>query len=256
MEIKIIQSKLTEIINFLYVDGLFPYSIITTKDGKLYSVQTSGDGLAFKYVCFENEYFKYITTNEESINVDIEKLKKIVNQYSANSVITLKYGEETENKLLIESDRASNYIVLTKIDESEVKTTIPFLIKDGIPYLNKGQIPLDNHTVVSLKSLKDIQKYASIHDTEYVKFIMKNNKFEVLIGDIYGLQDYTIYKPVCKVISNPNDVEVTFTKGIQEIFKTFTSDVDIFMRSNFPAWFMETSQNHKFGLLLSPVREE
>lgn len=258
MEIKIIQSKLIEILDYLHVDGLFPFPIITTKDGKLYSVQTSKDGLAFRYAMFMPEYFKGISKDTESIKVDVEKLRKIVNMCNSKSVVVLRYdGQETENKLVVETERAKNYIALTKLDETETKTGIPFQIKDGVPYLSKGTVPLDTHVVISLKSFKEIDKYLSIHGTEYIKFKMKDDrKLKVIVGDIYGLEDYTVYEPVCKVMSAAEELDVTFTRGIPELAKTFTRDVDIYMRSNFPAWFTETSQSHRFGILLSPVKEE
>ena len=121
--------------------------------------------------------------------------------------------------------------------------------------MNKGETPLDNHVVVSLSSLQEIKDYAAQHGTEFFRFkIGPSQKLEVYVGDVHALDDYTVFEPNCQVFETKGELDVTFTKGIKELAKTFTSDVDIRMRSNLPAWFSEVSQSRKFGVLISPMR--
>jgi len=257
MKIEIKQSKLVEILDYLYVDGLFPFSIVSTKGGKLFSAQTDKDGFAFRYVVFLGDYFKTISKEEESVKIDIEKVKKFINIRSPESIITIEYPSPTdENKLRISGEKAKNNIAVTKLDSNEIKKGLPFVMKENIPYINKGQVALDTHVAISLASFKTINDYATAHGTEFFRFkIGKDRKLEVRIGDIHALDDYTPYEPNCKVFSVNEDLDVTFTKGIKELSKTFCRDVDICMRSNMPAWFSEQSQSHKFGVLISPVKE-
>ena len=256
MKIQIKQSKLIEILDYLYVDGLFPFSIITTKDGKLFSSQSDKEGFAYRYAAFLGDYFKSITKEEESIKIDIEKIKKFAVIRKPDSIITIEYPSTAENKLKISSEHAKDSIAVTKLDPSEIRPGLPFDIKDGIPYINKGKVALDTHVTISLASFKTINDYATAHGTEFFKFkIGEERKLEVRIGDIHALDDYTTYNPNAQVNKIKGNIEVTFTKGIKELAKTFTRDVEIYLRSNLPAWFSEVSQSHRFGVLLSPLKE-
>jgi hypothetical protein len=256
MKIQILQPKLIEILDYLYVDGLFPFSVITTKDGSLYSSQSDKEGFAYRYAAFLGDYFKSITKEQESIKIDIEKIKKFASIRKPESIITLEYPSTNENKLKISSEHAKDSISVTKLDPSEIKQGLPFDIKEGTPYINKGKIALDTHATVSLASFKTINDYATAHGTEFFKFkIGKDRKLEVRIGDIHALDDYTTYSPNAQVTKVQGEIEVTFTKGIKELAKTFTRDIEIHLRSNMPAWFSEISQSHRFGVLLSPLKE-
>jgi len=256
MKIQILQTKLVEILDYLYVDGLFPFPIITTKEGKLYSSQADKEGFAYRYAAFLGDYFKSITKEEESVKIDIEKIKKFAAIRKPDAIITIEYPSKIENKLKISSERAHDYITVTKLDKQDIKTGLPFDIKDGTPYINKGQVPLDTHVTISLQSFKQINDYATAHGTEFFKFkISKDRKLDVRIGDIHALDDYTTYSPNCTISKAETDLDVTFTKGIKEMAKTFTRDVDIHLRSNMPAWFSEVSQSHRFGVLVSPLKE-
>jgi len=256
MKIQIKQTKLIDILDYLYVDGLFPFPIITTKEGKLYSSQADKEGFAYRYAVFLGEYFKSITKEEESVKIDIEKIKKFTAIRKPDAIITIEYPSKIENKLKISSERANDFITVTKLDKVDIKKGLPFEIKDGIPYINKGKVALDTHITISLASFKQINDYATAHGTEYFKFsVGKERKLEVRIGDIHALDDYTTYSPNCTISKVEGELDVTFTKGIKEMTKTFTRDVDIHLRSNMPAWFSEVSQSHRFGVLVSPLKE-
>jgi len=256
MKVQITQPKLLEILDYLYVDGLFPFSIITTKDGKLYSSQSDKEGYAFRYAAFLGDYFKSISKEQESIKIDIEKIKKFASIRKPESIITIEYPFGNENKLKISSEHAKDSIAVTKLDKSEIRPGLPFDIKDGTPYINKGKVALDTHITISLSSFKTINDYASAHGTEFFKFkIGKDRKLEVRIGDIHALDDFTTYTPNAQVNKVNGEIEVTFTKGIKELAKTFSRDVEIHLRTAMPAWFSEVSQSHRFGVMLSPLKE-
>jgi len=256
MKISIMQSKLLEILDYLYVDGLFPFSVITTKDGSLISSQSDKEGFAYRYAAFLGDYFKGITKEQESLKIDIEKIKKFASIRKPDSIITIEYPCGNENKLKISSEHAKDSISVTKLDDSEIKTSLPFEIKDGTPYIGGGKTPLDTKVSISVGAFKTINDYATAHGTEFFKFkVNKDRKLEVRIGDIHALDDYTTYEPNAQVVKVQGELEATFTKGIKELAKTFSRDIDVHLRANMPAWFSEVSQSHRFGVLLSPLKE-
>jgi len=258
MKIQIVQSKLLEILNYLYVDGLFPFAIITTKDGKLVSSQSDKiqdkGGFAYRFVQFSPDYFKEISQQQETIKIDVEKVKGFTSLRKPDDIMTLEYPSPTAaNKLLISGGGAKNNIAIVKVDEQEIKLGLPFEMKEKVPYIQKGEVPLDTHVVMSLSSFRTIDAYASKHGTEFYKYhIGKDRKLKVTVGDIHGFEDSTDIEPTCQVLAVNEEVNVIFTKGIKEITKVFSHDVDICMRSNLPAWFSEISQSIKFGVMISP----
>ena len=257
MKIQIQQTKLIEILDFLYVDGLFPFSIITTKEGKLFSVQSDKEGFAMRYVVFLDDYFKQISKEEESVQWDIEKIKKFVNLRKPESFITIEYP--VEKKLVISGEGVKTRIVVSKINDEDIKKKLPFIMKGenkNVPYINKGQVALDTHVSLSLASLKKISSYGTAHGTEFFKFkIGKSRNLQVFVGDVHAIEDDSILEVNAQVHNVNEELDVTFTKGISEIAKTFSGDIDIHLRSHMPAWFSEVTHNHKFGVMLSPVRE-
>jgi len=258
MKIVIQQPKLLDVLNYLYVDGLFPFAIITTKEGKLISsqsdkVQDKG-GFAYRYVQFLPDNFKEISQTQESIKIDVEKVKGFASLRKSDDIITLEFPSPTAaNKLLISGGGAKNNIGIVKVDEKDIQTGLPFVMKEKVPYIQKGAVALDTHVVMSLSSFRTIDAYASKHGTEFYRYqIGKDRKLKVLVGDIKEFEDSTTIEPTCQVLAVNEELDVTFTKGIKEITKVFTHDVDICLRSNLPAWFSEVSQSHRFGVMISP----
>lgn len=258
MKIVIQQSKLLEILNYLYVDGLFPFSIITTKEGKLISSQSDQSkdkgGFAHRYVQFLPEYFKEISKEQESLKIDVEKVKGFVSLRKSEDFITLEFpSPDAPNKLRISGGGVKNNIAIVKVDEQEIKTQLPFVMKDKVPHMRGGEVPLDTHVVMGLSSFRDIDAYASKHGTEFYRYqIGKDRKLKVLVGDIHEFEDTTTLEPTCQIVNVSEELDVTFTKGIREITKVFSHDVDIYLRSNFPGWFSEVSQHHRFGCTIAP----
>jgi len=256
MKIEIVQSKLIEILDYLYVDGLFPFSIITTKNGKLESSQSDKDGFAYRYAAFLEDYFQNISKEEESVKIDISKIKRFASIRKPDSIISIEYPYGKDNKLKISGENAKDMISVIMLEPTEIRKGLPFDIKDGTPHIAKGTIALDTHISMDVSSFKTINDYATAHGTEFFKFkVGKDKKLEIRIGDIHSLDDYTTYTPNIKADNIKDEIEVAFTKGIKELTKTFSNDIEIHMKSNMPAWFSEVSKTRRFGVLLSPLKE-
>jgi len=255
MKIVIQQSKLLDILTKLYVDGLFPFSVITTKNGKLISSQSDKDEFAYRYVQFLPSYFKELSTEEESVKIDVEKIKGFASLRKADDVLTLEYpSPDAPNKLRIkDSVGVTNNIAVVKVSEEEIKTGLPFVMKDGIPHMREGTVALDTNVKISVGSFRLIDEYAKKHGTEFYRYQLgEDRKLRVLVGDIHSIEDSTEIKPICQVIKVGESLDTVFTKGIREITKVFSRDVNVFLRSNFPGWFSEVSQDHKFGVSIAP----
>ena len=257
MKIKIKQAKLIEILDFLYVDGLYPFSIISTKGGKLHSVQKDKEGFTIRVASFLGDYFNLISDDNDAVQLDIEKIKKFVNIRGSDSFITIEYP--VEKKLVISGEGAKTNIVVSKIDKEDIKSKLPFIMKGekkNIPYINNGQVALDTHVVLSLAAIKKMVAYASAHGTEFYRFkIGDKRKLEIFVGDVHAIEDNSLIEVNAKVFNINEELNVTFTKGIAELSNTFSGDIDIHLRSNMPAWFSEVTHNHKFGVLVAPIKE-
>lgn len=258
MKIELEQKKLIEILDYLSVDGIYPFSIVTVKKGNLMSIQTDKDGFTYRYVRFEKDNFKSISEKEESVKIDVEKIRRFAVLRNADDIITLEYpAPKSANKLQIRSKRARYNVAVTQIDDDEIKSGLPFKIVDKVPYVNNGQTALDTSITISLQSFKEMVSDAARHATEFYRFkIGQSRNLEVLVGDVNKRDDFTSIDPNCTVNVVKGDLDVTFTKGVKEMSKVLSRDVDIHLRSNMPAWFSEISHNHKFGMLISPVRGE
>lgn len=267
MKLQVKQQRLIEILDYLYVDGLFPFAIIsTTPQGNLMSMQTDNEGLAFRRAVFSPNYFKSITKEEETVKIDVDKIKKFANLRKSDAIIEIEYpAPGMENKLRISCARSKDNISTTKIDEKEIKKGLPFEMKridpndkksPKIPWLNKGAVALDTRVAISLNSFREIVSYAGAHGTEFYKFqIGDDGKLNIRIGNLHELDDFSNYSPHSTILAARGDIDITFTNGIKELAKTVSGDVHIYMRSNLPAWFSEKSKDRIFGVLLSPVKD-
>lgn len=257
MKIKVKQSKLMELLDYLYVDGLFPISTITTKDGNLISAEMDENHFYFRYEQFSSENFEEISKEKESVCIDVQKVKGFVSLRGPEEIITLQFPSPySKNKLLISSKGTNNNISVLAIDE-DINMKLPFELKDKTPHINKGEVALNNHVLIKNKSLKKLKEYSAKHATDYYRFkIDKKKKFNIIVGDIYENEDYTSFEPEADIISLNEEVIVSFTKGIKELSNTCKTDINVYMKSNLPTWFTEVSDNHKFGLFVAPLSSE
>ena len=261
MKIEIEQVKLMRILDYLSVDGLFEFPIITIKDGELLSIQKVKDGFGYRAACFMSEYFKSLSEKQESVKIELAKVKSFATIRKSTDIITLEYPSPVgKNKLRLSSGPAKTNISVMTVEEGEIKTKFPYTVKNKVPYIKKGKVALDTRVVISANSLKEIDAYRSLHKlkTTYYRFVVgEDRKLKVFIGGKQSLDDSTEYTPPGqKVYSDGMAVDVTFVKGIREIAKTFTADISAYLRTNEAAIFYEESQSHKFSMLLAPKTRE
>jgi len=259
IKIKIKQSKLLDLINYLSVDGLFPFSIITIRDKNiLVSSQAEKEASGWRYVEFLPSYFEEMKGDDTGLRIDIESIRKFVSLRGADSIIELQYpAPKNKTMMMIKSDTTIDMLTVSKLDKKDIINTLPFQMEDGTPYLNKGKTPLSVNTTISKASMKHMSNIASAHGTEYFRFkIGKSNKLAVRIGDIKGVGNHSNFKPESTPVKTNEELDVTFTRGIKEISKTVHGDVDLYARTGMAGWFSEEGTEHKFGLLISPMKEK
>lgn len=260
MKIEVRQQSLLEILDNLYVDGLFPFPVICIRNGELLSAQYDKEGFAFRFARFYNDYFKKVSEKEEYVKLDVEAIKKAINLRAPDSILTLEYpcnNNELKISHTTHGDTLEDFYPTTKLDKADMKLSLPFVMKEKVPHLDEGKIPLDTHIIISSPRFKMINDSASSHGTNFYKFNINKDKrkLEIKIGEIQAMEDYAIYKPACIVKTVSEDIDVTFMKGIKQIAKTFNRDINIFLRSNMPAWFQEVGEHSRLGVLISPVLE-
>ena len=203
MKILIEQSKLLNILNYLYVDGIFPFAVITTKKGKLISSQSDKDEFIYRYVQFLPTNFKEISQENESLKIDVEKVKGFISLRNAKDIITIEYPSPTApNKMLISGGGVKNNIAVVKVDEKEKNTSLPFTMTDGIPHMHGGEVPLDTHVKMDIASFKLIESYASKHGIEFYRYQLgKDKKLRVFVGDVNEIEDTSTIEPTCEIVS-------------------------------------------------------
>ncbi len=141
------------------------------------------------------------------------------------------------------------------MEKRDIRKGLPFKMIKGVPHLKQGTISLDTKINISLSSFQDMVAYASILDTEFFRFqVDSNGKFIVTIGDLEAGSEKVPYEPDATVVKYSRPVDVILTRGLKELSKTATSDININLRTNNPLWFSETSHQHKFGMLLPHYR--
>lgn len=257
MKIKIKQSKLLDLLNYLSVDGLFPFSVITISDNKLISAQPEKNGLGFRYAEFNEDFFEALEGKDEGVRIDIDAVRKFASLRNSDSTILLQYPS-TKNKTMISirGGPARDELQVTKLDKKDIITTLPFkMSEDGTPHIRKGTVPLSTHVILSKGTMKQMSEWASAHGTEFFRFkIGESGKLYLRIGDVKGVGNHSDYKPEGMVNKVDGPLDVTFTKGIKELAKTVQGDVEIRLKTKMAGWFTEESMDHKFGLLVSPLK--
>jgi hypothetical protein len=267
MKFEIQQEKFQEMLEKLMVKDIFPSSIISTKNGIMYSIQKAEKGRALRYVKFNNSYFKSIDDSTESIELDVEKALSLIKQVPSNTPLIV---EKKENKLsvqrLITDDKGNpigkkGYTMIGfKEPETVIKDSLPFEIKDGVPLVGDGKVPLSTSFTVNLSDLKDITAYGSSLKTEFYKFIFEkeNEKLQLAVrtGGLHAFNDYDVMYPISEIKSG-NELEVIFTYGLPQIAATYRQkDVVFKTSSNCPGFIYESCDTYMLGMLIPPYTPE
>lgn len=248
MEFVIEQSKLKDMLDYLQVSSLFPFPRLTVKDGEVSSIQETPDHSIFRYVKFSKDYFDSLSEKTDFVTVDAQKIHKIISREDAKTKIKI---QAKDGRLMIDTPNAHTELNLINTDVG-ARDELPFKIKKGVPIF-KGDVPLDTCVHVDLPHFKNVVEFAKVLDTEFFKFMIDENK--KMIAEIGDLEDYAETSkcnlPV-KVDEFQGEQKVTLSKGVKELADTFTKKVGIRFKSDFPMWFFEASNNHKFGVLIAP----
>ena len=252
MKFKIKQEKLEYMLEKLLVKDMIPSSVISVKDGKLFSIQKEEKGRSLRMLKLQKEFFEEIDEKaNESIQVDIAKFLKNVKLFPpkekltcelVSSVMIIK-GEVRTQKLTIESPR------------NDVLTKLPFNIEGNTPIVKDDQgveTKLDIKVTVDVSEFREIIRGADAIGTEFYEFTEKNGKFVTIVGDLNS-QEKDIFLP--KSTLSGKEFKAVYTYGMQQIGATFDKDVTINLATDAPAWIYETSKEHLLGVFIPPFVE-
>ena len=256
MKLEIEKEKLNEMLQYLIVADLYEFPELTVDgEGFIQSIQETSDHSVFRYVKFSPSYFKDIEKKEETIKIDGKKLEKIIANEDPKSSIKI---ETKDGRLFVFGDRTKADLNLVEVDETKIRKSLPFSIKDGVPYFKKKTTPLDTWMSLDLSSFKSICDYAKILETEFFKFLVdEKNKVTIKVGDLEGYAETIEYEPKAEIKEkNSEIVDVVLTRGIKELSDTFKNNIGVRMKTGFPAWFFEGEKTYKFGVLVAPHRRE
>ena len=235
----------------LLIKDMFPSSIISTKEGKLFSIQKEEHGRALRFLKVEKEFFDSIDDATETIEVDLSKVISIIKNVPAETELLVS---TKGNKLSI-SGRDVDINISYKEPEGEVLQKLPIEFKEGVPHVGKSKVALTDKFFIKQESFKAISSYSGSLKTEFYKFLFDNGKIKVRVGDLHDTSDYAVLK-LNGDISTGEDLEVIFTYGMPQISDTFDSDVHVFAKTSNPAWFYESGKNHLLGILIPPYEPE
>jgi len=262
MKFEIENKKLQDLLNYLKVDTLFPTCILSTKDKKLYSSQTEAYGYAFRFALFDEGFFKSISDDKDSVKIDVEKTLKIIKNIDPEELLKVQYPSPTsKNKLNIKGKNDDINITVQAIEEGEAKEGLIFKMEKNIPILKAetdNPVKLDNKITMNLQSFKAVADRAVSLGTEFYSFVVDTKKnFEVRVGDLHDVSDFDVYKPKGTKVMTKGKIEAIYTKGINEISKTLTSEtIDLNIKTNCPIWISSIDKNYRLGFLLPPYTPE
>lgn len=256
MKIEIEQPKLVELIEMLCVDGLIPYPVMEVKEDNktLFSSQfipQSPAGELYRYLGVDRSFFKKLQYDDQPNVVKLmsEKLLKFVKSLPSTSTIRIS---TEQNTLILETDEISLSTKTPSIDETEHLKGFPFKMENETPYLMKGTVPLENHVIVPYSSFKQLTSYESIIQKPVYLFELNEAGFNATLREEHGLSDVISYGMKAKVANRTENAKVAFTVGMKELAGTFSQDIHIRLKTNFPVWFYEKSQNYFLGVLMNP----
>lgn len=257
MKFVIKQEKLEYMLEKLMVGGMFPSCVITTKEGKLFSIQREDSGRSLRLVKFNKEFFEEIDDKTtESIEIDGSIYLSAVKKMPPGMILTCETkGNRLTLKGVYKDGRVTNPRFMYRDPEGEVKMELPFEIKDGVPLVGKEKIPLDVKVDFDVNDFKEIGEYAAVLKTEFYKFGIENEMFTINVGELHDTNHTWGFNPKSK-IKEGKDLDVIYTYGIPEIANTFDKTVHICTKSGSPAWFYENSKDHVLGVFIPPYKEQ
>ena len=257
MKFVIKQEKLEYMLEKLMVGGMFPSCVITTKEGKLFSIQREDSGRSLRLVKFNKEFFEEIDEDiTESIEIDAKLYLDAVKSLPPGMVLTCETkGNRLTMKGAYKDGRVTNPRFMYREPEGEVKMKLPFEIKDGVPMVGKEKIPLDVKIDLDVVDFKEIGEHANTLKTEFYKFGIKNKMLNIEVGELHDTSHTWRFNPKSQ-IKEGEELSVVYTYGIPEIANAFDKMIHICSKSNSPAWFYENSKDHVLGVFIPPYKEQ
>jgi hypothetical protein len=199
------------------------------------------------------DYFKYIKPEASKIFINAQKLHKVISRDGPEDVIHLY---DDGDKLIVESPKA---VVELNLLDNVVGACdkLPFNIdKKGLVTFDTSG-PLENILKMPATALKEVVSYGKVLETDIYQFILDDKrKLTVLVGNLEGNSEKATYSPTCTVNKYTSPVNATLSLGMNEISETFSSDVTIQCKTNYPVWFSEENHKHRFGVLIAPRIEK
>ena len=257
MKFVIKQEKLTFMLDKLLVGDMFPSSVMTTRDGTLFSIQREERGRSLRMLKLQEKFFESIDKeSNESIEIDTNKFLKTVKRLPPGMVLTC---ETKGNKLSIlghfKDGRETNPQLTIKQPEGEILSKLPFTLdKEKNPVVKNTEgidYPLDVHILLNIPDFKEISDNASAIKTEFYSFNLIEKKLHINVGDVNATSDNWTFQPSAEIKSG-EDLNVIFTYGIPQISSTFGKNVSIHTATDSPGWFFEQSGEHALGVFIPP----
>ena len=259
MKLTIKQPDLLKLLNYLSVDGIYPYAVLVPGDKALVSSQPEKSGLGWRFCMFASKYFESYEPDDNACKIDVAEAKKFVSLYATDEIITLQYpspAKNAENKLQISSKNAIDYLDTGTIEDKEKRHKLPFKTEDGYPFIQKGKVKLGTHITINKDVLTKLQKRASAHGSEYYRFIIgKQETLITRLGDVKAVANHSTVKPESTVHSHEKTLDCTFTRGFKELSNTIIDSLDMYMKTASAGWFVEKGDHYFFGILLSPAKQ-
>lgn len=250
MQFSISQPKLKELLQKLSVSFMFPSTVLFTKDGQLLSIQREISGSAIRYAKFNSYYFEVISHENDAVMIDANKALDLIKLVpSTESIEVEKKGDK-----LCFTDSEGTTKMYYEDPGKQLIEKLPFEIKDGVPYVGKGKIPLDTVFIMKLSDLKKATEYGKKLGT-YYNFLVSQNSLSIEIGGTYNKRKLSI----SGVLLSGKPVNNYYTFGIREVARTFRQDEIVVQTApNAPGWFSEASQEigYELALMVTPFIEE
>jgi len=254
------QEQFIDMLEKMLVKDIYPSSVLSIKGKTIYSIQKEEHARAIRFVKFSESYFESIDeSKEESIDLNIEKVLKVIKNIPATVSLTIQTKGE---KLLISGEKPDGQVLDIKLTYNEpegdvIKSLddVNIKMKEGTPVVTEQQIPLDIQFTIKLEDFKEITSYASSLGTEFYRFFLENKKLGVRIGNLDATSDEVTYYPKA-TIKKGEGLDVVYTYGIAQIGETFEHDVMVCTKSNCPTWIYETiPKKYILGLYIPPFEE-
>lgn len=250
MEFTLIQKKFQYLLEKLIVKDMFPISVLSIKNGKIFSIQKEDDKRAFRLLKFNKSFFDTINGNDESFEFDIKKIHKMIKGIPSTALLKIKMANDI---LSITGDGIDFVFSCNKLG-SEAMTSLPFSFDNNIPVVTSKKIKLDTCFKISLSNFKNAAGYATTLKTNTFKLFSNNGAVTMRIGDLYSFSDYITLDMGVKT---SDDFDVVFTYGLKQISKTFDNDINICTKTEAAGWFYEVTNKHVLGILIPPcIKEE